>query len=384
MPSTQQGAVDRLPRSWRARWYDEHGKRRTKAGFATKSEAREFLRGKVDEIDALRRGEAVPTSEKPQTTDVLLDLFLEKHGRTIDPATKRKLTAQLKHARGEFGDRQPGSLRRLELEDWREQLPAGSRHDVLRAFRQALTWAAARGYIDRDPSAGIKNPKRKRHERREVFPFETWEDVLGVSGELDMRYQGVPIVAVGCGLRPEELFGLHRADVDRVAGVLHVRRRFTGGMLKEGGKTAGSVRTVPLRKVVADALDQMPVRIDTPVLFPTSRGGYIDIERFRHREWAPAVRAAGIGHRRLYDCRHTFATWAIENGVQLSYLATIMGTSVRELEDTYFRWLRRTDDQLRAAFDSYDAKAFGSRAGHRSEASLGDSPARVRSADERT
>jgi hypothetical protein len=27
---------------------------------------------------------------------------------------------------------------------------------------------------------------------------------------------------------------------------------------------------------------------------------------------------------------------------------------VVELEDTYFRWLRRTDDQLRAVFDAYD------------------------------
>jgi hypothetical protein len=52
---------------------------------------------------------------------------------------------------------------------------------------------------------------------------------------------------------------------------------------------------------------------------------------------------------------HTFATWAIESGVQASYLAVVMGTSIRELEDTYFRWLRRTDDRLRAAFDAHDA-----------------------------
>lgn len=55
--------------------------------------------------------------------------------------------------------------------------------------------------------------------------------------------------------------------------------------------------------------------------------------------------------------RHTFATWAIEGGVQASYLAVVMGTSLRELEDTYFRWLSRTDDQLRAVFDAYDARA---------------------------
>jgi len=35
----------------------------------------------------------------------------------------------------------------------------------------------------------------------------------------------------------------------------------------------------------------------------------------------------------------------------------VIGTSIRELEDTYFRWLRRTDDQLRAAFDAYDKAA---------------------------
>jgi integrase len=121
----------------------------------------------------------------------------------------------------------------------------------------------------------------------------------------------IPYLAVGCGLRPEELFGLHRSDVDRANGVLRINRRYTGGLLKEGGKTDGSVRAIPLRGKVLDALDAMPKRIDTQILVPAIRGGYIDIERFRHREWTPALRAAGLDHRRIYDCRHTFATWAI-------------------------------------------------------------------------
>ena len=98
----------------------------------------------------------------------------------------------------------------------------------------------------------------------------------------------------------------------------------------------------------------MPPRIDTPVLIPANRGGYIDIERFRHREWTPVVRDSGLEHRRIYDCRHTFATWAIEDGIALWHLAVVMGTSVVQIEDTYARWLKRTDDQLRAAFDAYD------------------------------
>jgi integrase len=356
MPSVQRGSVRKRESSWQARYYDERGNRRHQGRFETRTAALEWLDRKVDEVTSLRRGDVVPVRDRPQTVNELLDIFLEKHGRTVDPATKRKLTAQLRKARTEFSDRHPDGLCQVELEDWRASLPAGSRADVFRAFRQALAWALERGLAERNVAAAVKNPKRKRHERREVHPFETWDEIRAAKAELDARYQAIPILAVGTGLRPEEWIGLHRADVDRAARVLHVRRRFSGGELKEGGKTPGSVRTIPLRQVVLDALDGVPTRIDTPILFPAPRGGYIDLEKWRYREWAPALRAAGIPHRRIYDMRHTFATWAIESGdVQLWYLARIMGTSVTQLEDTYARWLRRTDDQLRVAFDTYDA-----------------------------
>ncbi len=128
MPKQQTGAiVKRSQRNYGARFYDEAGVRQYQGGFSTATAASTWLRVKVDEISALRRGEAIPASERSQTVDGLLDVFLDKHGRTIDPATVRKLTAQLKHARAEFGERHPDSLRRIELEDWREQLPSGSR-----------------------------------------------------------------------------------------------------------------------------------------------------------------------------------------------------------------------------------------------------------------
>jgi hypothetical protein len=37
-----------------------------------------------------------------------------------------------------------------------------------------------------------------------------------------------------------------------------------------------------------------------------------------------------------------------------------MGTSVAQLEDTYARWLTRTDDLLREQFDAYDLRGEAS------------------------
>jgi hypothetical protein len=91
------------------------------------------------------------------------------------------------------------------------------------------------------------------------------------SASLDPRYAAIPIVGVGsaCGLATSR----RRRPADGAtacATALH-----TGRAVKAGGKTEGSARAIPMRTVVLGALDAMPLRIDTPILFPAPRGGYI-------------------------------------------------------------------------------------------------------------
>ncbi|MGH3011143.1 MAG: tyrosine-type recombinase/integrase [Gaiellaceae bacterium] len=247
------------------------------------------------------------------------------------------------------------SLQPIELDVWRSTLPALSAHYIFRTFRQVLEYAVAMGVLDANPASRIRN-SRAAGERREMLGFETWEQVDAIAAEMDPRFAAIPVVLVGTGLRPEELFALERRDVDLEAGVLSVERVYTQRVLKEPKKSSRQRRRVPLRARVCDALRSLPPRLDTPLLFPAARGGYIDLEKFRYRQWTPALRAAGIEHRRVYDSRHTFASWAIAGGVQLFYLAHIMGTSVSMIDHTYGHLLPDSEEYLRGLLDDYDVK----------------------------
>ena len=355
MPARQRGFARKRGGGWLAAWR-EAGRERSRGGFETRTAALDYATRKAEEAAArdaaIRFGDQLPTRQAVSTVSELVEAFLARH--RVDEATLRTLRFRLNHAVGAFGDRRIETLQPIELDVWRSQLPPLSAHYIFRAFRQVLEYAVAMGLLAANPTARIRNTRAAT--RREQRPFDSWEDVEAIAAEMDPRYSAIPIVLVGTGLRPEELFALERRDLDLDAGVVRVERVYTQRVLKEPKKSSRQRRRVPLRARVVEALGSLPPRLDTPLLFPAARGGHIDLAKFRYRQWTPALRAAGVEHRRIYDCRHTFASWGIAGGVQLYYLARIMGTSVAQIDATYGHLLPDSEDYLRGLLDDYDVK----------------------------
>jgi integrase len=380
MPSVQLGEIFKKQDHWFVRFYDQEGVRRKKGGFgagrAGRQAAATWLQDKREEVEARRRGDWVEPVPRVQTTVREMNrLYVDGHD--VDEQTKRTLRCRLRKADDTFGDRDPDTLTAAELRAWRLSISAGWRSDVFRAFRQVLEQRAV-DLQQLNPARAVKNPKARRPE---IEPFETWADVSAIAAELDPRYRAIPVLGAGTGLRPEEWIALERRDLDRQGATLTVERVFSGGVLKQCAKTSRQRRIVPLRQLVLDALDEQPPRLDSPLLFPAPRGGHIDIEKFRYREWAPAIEAAGFyvcpgceadmtrldrktlhcepcqttaPSRRIYDLRHTYATWSLAAGIDLFTLSRRMGTSLAMIDQTYGHLVKNAVDAERAVLDAWD------------------------------
>lgn len=187
-------------------------------------------------------------------------------------------------------------------------------------------------------------------EGREIRPL-TPEELERIVVEIG-PYGPLVTFAAETGLRPCEWLALERRDIDRTGRVLYVEREHVGGVTKPYGKTAASRRRVPLTTRAIDALEELPPRIDSPLIFPAVRGGYMNLRNWRGRDWNTAVEAAGL-EAVPYVLRHTFASNALVAGVGTFELTRVMGTSLEMIERTYGHLVRGADDAFRSRLDAF-------------------------------
>lgn len=108
------------------------------------------------------------------------------------------------------------------------------------------------------------------------------------------------------------------------------------------------------------ALDELPTRLHTPLLFPSPTGALTNIDNFRRREWAPAIEASGVRRpARIYDLRSTFASNALAAGVRVFELARVMGTSIEMIERHYGVLLDGSGAGIAGRLAAFEAQAAG-------------------------
>lgn len=342
MPAEQRGQPYKLGAGrWGLRYRDEHGKRRRRSPFGSRSAALAWFR----DVERPRQlGQAVAPADR--TLAEFVDEYLARHAAVRSPRTVRGLRERLRRPVSVYGTTSLRDLERMsgDLADFAAALPDGYRHAVMSALRQALGAACRWGYMSTNPAV-LAGPNPTPPPR--TIRVYTLAELEALETELGPKLGPVVPFAAATGLRPAEWAKAERRDIDKARRILTVH----------GTKTQGSRREVPLSGRALEALDRLPARLDTPLLFPSETGRLLNLDNFRRRAWAPAVEASGIATpARIYDTRSTFASNALAAGVAPFELARIMGTSIRMIERNYGTLIDGASEAIAARLDAVETR----------------------------
>lgn len=325
--------------------------KRLSAVVQTKKMAEALERKWKDEAAARNFG--LPVERDPITLDELCERYLAQHqvtGRTL-----RTLRERLAYSRDAFADANVRELQAEEIASWNARLPK-MRRQALAALRQVLAAGVRWEYLTRNPASVVKLPPPVP---TDVRPFESWADV-GAVAEAAGTFGGVQATALvqfatATGLRPQEWQALPWRDLDLTGHVVHVRQTLRDGGIVTVAKTEAAVRTVSLQSRAVWALDRLarPINRDA-LVFRSPDGCLINLSNWRRRVWFPALDAAGLDRRPIYQMRHTFATLALAAGVPIEWVARQLGhRDTRVTLRHYARWLPATDERWLDALDAF-------------------------------
>ena len=142
------------------------------------------------------------------------------------------------------------------------------------------------------------------------------------TGVFEMYY-----LELATGLRRGELLGLKWTDVDFGQGTITVRRqisRINGTVVEAPLKTKNAYRVIPLGEQALAVLQSQQERTASEYVFPSPNGGPISPDSVRNM-LRRVLKRAGLPYVRFHDLRHTFATLALQNGVDVKTVSSILG-----------------------------------------------------------
>ena len=139
------------------------------------------------------------------------------------------------------------------------------------------------------------------------------------------------VLCLYTGLRLGELLALTWDDIDFHTGVLTVNK--TSCVLKEDGaykihvdrpKTDSSVRVIPIPKPILAELKTIRKKSRAEFVISTCHGGRVS-NRSYQTTYARILTRARVDYKNFHVLRHTFATRALECGVDIKTLSELMG-----------------------------------------------------------
>ena len=217
----------------------------------------------------------------------------------------------------------------------RQQAKAGMKASSIRrqkaVLSKALDEAVEQRYLLKNPCSSVTMPAEDARETRHLTAAEVeqWKPCL----PQDTTGRALQFL-LGTGLRVSELCALRWDDLK--GKTLHITHTLTDAGEMTSTKTKAGRRTLQLNApllalVEAQRRQQRLDRLASGTLwqedgfvFANGIGGHLDRHNLNHAFHA-TLKAAGLPAMSVHALRHTFATLAVERGVNIKSLSVILG-----------------------------------------------------------
>lgn len=206
---------------WRAQFTKPDGTRGSKRGFATKTEAADW----VAKHDASKStGEWVdPARGRVKLSEIGTRWLATQKPPRLKASTYRVTESTWRmHVLPKWGKRQVASIRKSEISEWLSGIEAGpsTKRRAHLCLSQILAMAVDDGCIARNPAAGVKLPPKAAP--RKVYL--SLAQVQRLADEVEEHHRVKVWVLATVGLRWSELAGLQVGDIDLEQRRIHIQR----------------------------------------------------------------------------------------------------------------------------------------------------------------
>ena len=218
-----------------------------------------------------------------------------------------------------------GRVDRLESKHRSKGLSAKTVRNIHQIISSAMKLAQEQKLISTNPAEGCALPRLEHREMQTLPPgqLQAFLREAKDSGVFELYY-----LELATGLRRGELLGLKWEDIDLELGDLRVRRqiaRINGGVVEAPLKTKNAYRTLSLAEDTIDILKAQKKKTgSSPWVFPSPTGGPISPDSVLHMLHR-VLKRAGLPRVRFHDLRHTFATLALQSGVDVKTVSGMLG-----------------------------------------------------------
>ena len=270
------------------------------------------------------------------------DLYAEPNVRPTTAASYRR-SIEL-HVIPRIGDIKLNRLTSRELQKlYKDLLENGRLREVQKEKNPGLSNSTVRGIhmmlhnalaravkerlILRNPTEDCIIPKLEKKEMKILHPedIKAYLTAAERRGVLPMFY-----LELVSGVRKGELVALLWDDLDMERRTISVSKqalsRPGGEIVVNRPKTENSIRAVSIPQEAVDLLvEEHKKHPDNPYMFPSPKTGgmyYPDSVVNLHKK---LLQDAGLEHIRFHDLRHTFATMALQNGVDVKTVSSMLG-----------------------------------------------------------